>query len=279
MATTAPLGGDGNDYMVDNSSDTLANTMRGGNGNDVVDGGQGADKLYGDAGNDNLSGGVGNDSLEGGTESDILYGDAGNDLINGGGGEVNSGFYYITGGEQLWGDQAYGNGSAGADKFRLNAPTVANQAIETFVGSGTRYFNTGTLIGDFNAASDLIEFTAAMVGDGNTTLTTAVKDTVGGTFSGTSEMTIFRADSAASFGSQFGMSAFAAADVMSVIGNASAAFTLGAERLFVVDDGTSSAIFQFVSADTDALVEINELYLVSVVANNAALVAADFVLV
>ncbi len=290
------LGGDGNDYLYDNSNDGLGNTFRGGNGNDFVYGDEGADKLYGDAGNDNLTGGVGNDSLEGGTENDTLsagdgtdtllgqagndtlYGEAGNDLLNGGGGEVNSGLYYAVGGDVLWGDQIYGNGSTGADKFRLNAPTVANQAIEMTVGSGTYYFNTGTFIGDFNAASDLIEFSAAMVGDGNTTLTTAVKDTLGGTFSGTPEMTIFRSNVADSFGSNYGMSYFTAADVMAVIGNAAAPFTLGAERLFVVDDGASSAIFQFVSSDTDALVEINELYLVAVVAGNPALVAADFLL-
>ena len=288
------LGGDGNDYMVDLSSDSIGNTMRGGNGSDDINGDDGADKLYGDAGTDDLSGGAGNDSLEGGTENDdlaggdgvdtllgqagndSLYGDAGNDLVNGGGGEVNSGLYYIVGGDVLWGDQQFGSSSAGADKFRLNAPTVANQSLLAF--GDVRYFNTGTLIADFNAASDLIEFTAAMVGDGNTTLTTAVKDTAGGTFSGTSEMTIFRTDVNSDFGSQYNMNAFDAADVTAVIGNASAAFTLGAERLFVVDDGTASAIFQFVSSDTDALVEVNELFLVAVVANNSALVAGDFVL-
>jgi Ca2+-binding RTX toxin-like protein len=288
------LGGDGDDYLADYNTDGLGNTFRGGNGADDIDGDDGADKLYGDAGNDDLSGGAGNDSLEGGIENDdlsggegvdtllgqagndSLYGDAGNDLVNGGGGEVNSGLYYVVGGDVLWGDQQFGSSSAGVDKFRLNAPTVANQAIDAF--AGLRYFNTGTLIADFNPASDLIEFTAAMVGDGNTTLTTAVKDTVGGTFSGTSEMTIFRTNVAELFGSQYNMNAFDAADVTAVIGNASAAFTLGAERLFVVDDGTASAIFQFVSSDADALVEINELFLVAVVANNSALVAGDFVL-
>jgi Ca2+-binding RTX toxin-like protein len=291
------LGGDGNDTIYDNGYDGLANTMAGGNGNDNLQGGSAAEKFYGDAGADNIYGYAGNDSLEGGTENDFmqggddadtllgqagndsLYGGDGNDLINGGGGEVNSGVYYQTGGDNLWGDEQYGDGSAGTDKFRLNAPTVANKALETAVGSDFFYFNTGTFIGDFNPASDVIEFTAAMVGDGNTTLTTAVKDTVGGTFSGTPEMTIFRTDVAGTFGSQYGMSYFEAADVTAVIGNAAGAFALGAERLFVVDDGTSSAIFQFVSSDTDALVEINELYLVAVVADNAALVATDFLLV
>ena len=47
----------------------------------VINGGDGNDKLYGEAGFDRLYGGNGNDLLDGGTGFDQLYGEAGNDVL------------------------------------------------------------------------------------------------------------------------------------------------------------------------------------------------------
>ncbi len=70
-----------------NGDDTFTNytgkigIAYGGNGNDRLTGGYGADYLYGDDGNDILAGGAGNDSLYGGDDNDDLYGGDGNDHL------------------------------------------------------------------------------------------------------------------------------------------------------------------------------------------------------
>ena len=63
-----------------------------------------------------------------------------------------------------------------------------------------------------------------------------------------------------------------------MIGGADAAFTAGAERLFVIDNGTSSAIFQFTAANADEAVTVDELSLLAIVNGNANLGASDFTL-
>lgn len=61
-------------------------TVFGGLGNDRVSGDAGNDELHGDAGNDTLFGGDGNDTLFGGDGADELYGGAGNDRLESGSG-------------------------------------------------------------------------------------------------------------------------------------------------------------------------------------------------
>ncbi len=103
-------GGESHGYIIEWDgesvlSDTSANTLNGGNGNDLIYGGSGIDTIHGDADNDTLygldgndilfgdagadflSGGNGNDALSGGTGNDILYGNSGNDTLNGGDGD------------------------------------------------------------------------------------------------------------------------------------------------------------------------------------------------
>ncbi len=55
-------------------------TLEGGNGLDVLDGAAGNDSLEGGTGIDLLRGGSGNDRLRGGLGFDVIFGDAGNDL-------------------------------------------------------------------------------------------------------------------------------------------------------------------------------------------------------
>ncbi len=52
-------------------------------GNDVLEGGFGADNLYGEDGNDNLNGGSDNDYVAGGNGDDFVAGGAGNDNVYG----------------------------------------------------------------------------------------------------------------------------------------------------------------------------------------------------
>jgi len=61
-------------------------TIFGGLGTDRIEGGNGNDTVRGDEGNDTLYGNAGDDSLSGGDNTDILYGGDGNDTLDGGAG-------------------------------------------------------------------------------------------------------------------------------------------------------------------------------------------------
>ena len=86
------IGGNSADSLLGNAGDNLLagnagnDTLAGGNGNDSLDGGANDDTLSGDAGNDSLFGDVGNDSLAGGDDADTLQGFAGADTLAGGNG-------------------------------------------------------------------------------------------------------------------------------------------------------------------------------------------------
>jgi Ca2+-binding RTX toxin-like protein len=77
--------GDGADIIIVNSA--VPSTLRGGCGNDVIEGGSGADRLIGDPtgcpqpGNDSLDGRDGNDVVFGGPGADTLKGGSGNDTL------------------------------------------------------------------------------------------------------------------------------------------------------------------------------------------------------
>ena len=73
--------GDGNDVFDTNSALTAADTVYGGDGNDVIWSGAGDDVLDGGAGNDAILGEAGNDTFTGGTGDDTLYGEDGNDIF------------------------------------------------------------------------------------------------------------------------------------------------------------------------------------------------------
>ncbi|MGB3518172.1 MAG: hypothetical protein WBA43_17065, partial [Elainellaceae cyanobacterium] len=61
-------------------------TLIGGTGNDLLNGGADSDRIFGQAGNNTLIGGTGNDLLNGGADNDRIFGQAGNDRIFGGSG-------------------------------------------------------------------------------------------------------------------------------------------------------------------------------------------------
>ncbi|MFO0701090.1 MAG: putative Ig domain-containing protein [Nitrospira sp.] len=89
----------GNDVLTGGS---LNNVLYGGTGDDQLSGNAGNDQLLGEAGSDTLLGGEGDDVLEGGAEDDQLYGGVGADQLHGG-----------TGNDRL-------EGGAGNDTYRFN---------------------------------------------------------------------------------------------------------------------------------------------------------------
>ncbi|MBD2158543.1 calcium-binding protein [Leptolyngbya sp. FACHB-16] len=147
-------GGDGNDTIYGDRIPpgvivipTLGGNDRlsGGNGNDVLYGEEGNDTLNGDSGNDTLYGGIGQDILNGGSDADRLFGNAGNDTLNGGSGnDVLVG----TDGGLLEKDTL--TGGTGADTFYLcNIPGTV-----PFYASGNRF--DYALITDFERGIDRI---------------------------------------------------------------------------------------------------------------------------
>lgn len=296
-------GGTENDYLTGNdgndsiSGDAGADNLNGGNGNDILRGGADNDYLSGGVGNDNLIGDDGNDNLSGDDGNDTLNGSAGNDTIQGGAGDdvvyaglaTASTYAYSTSGDRLTGDWSYNSyQTTGKDLFRFEATAAfAAQSVDAdSVWNGTEYvnttkdmFNTGHFIDDFTKLEDKIQFARAMVGDGDALLENlTVKATAGGTFAQTSEMVIVQSDLTTDFSSSYGgyWSAINASEVVAAIGQADAAFAIGDKRLFVVDDGISSALFRFVSADADATVSATELKLIGVVDGQASLASTDF---
>src|SRR5688500_2418993 len=73
-------GGAGND-TIDASGVTVPVVILGGDGDDLINGGDGNDILLGGAGNDNISGSYGNDLIGGGKGRDALFSHFGNDLV------------------------------------------------------------------------------------------------------------------------------------------------------------------------------------------------------
>jgi trimeric autotransporter adhesin len=82
-------GGDGNDVIFGGEGDDFINgdagrdVITGGGGNDVIDGGSGDDQITGGLGNDLIDGGIGDDHLNGHYGKDVIYGGDGNDYISG----------------------------------------------------------------------------------------------------------------------------------------------------------------------------------------------------
>ncbi|MGI3211604.1 Hint domain-containing protein [Roseovarius tibetensis] len=141
-------GGDGDDLIFGNAgNDTVFgsdgdDTISGGRGDDRIDGGPGNDVLFGNDGNDRLLGGTGNDILDGGLGDDILDGGSGNDLIFGGDGNDT-----VVGGggdDTISGDSGANVllGGDGSDTF-----LGASDGDEIYGGSGGTDFDTIDLTG------------------------------------------------------------------------------------------------------------------------------------
>jgi Ca2+-binding RTX toxin-like protein len=276
-------GGDGNDTVVGDQGD---DSLYGNAGDDSLDGGANWDFIEGGEGNDSASGGEGNDFLEGEAGDDWLMGDAQNDILVGDsgsdalfGGSVTSTSTSSGDGDHLWGGERHGSGDGYGDFFVFNQISLTNGAVETYNGSGEFQFVAGATIGDFEPGVDVIAVAKEFVGNLDTTIDGAVvKAVAGGTFSSSAELVIVRADVADTF--VYSHSSFfdpiSAPAVTAVIGSASAAIAVNDTRLFVVDDGTNSALFLFQSNNGDATVAGDELYLLAAITEQSALTAADF---
>jgi len=124
LAVAAEIkGGPGNDRIqggggIDTITGDAGNDwLRGGDGADVIDAGAGNDHVFGELGDDDLTAGAGNDEMNGGDGNDNLDGGDGHDRIHGGAGDD-----LIFGGankDLLYGDDGNDFIDGGADKDHL----------------------------------------------------------------------------------------------------------------------------------------------------------------
>ena len=185
---TGPAPFDANDshnFIIGDDADNTINALggidsvQGGFGNDLVDGGVGNDSLYGQEGKDTLNGGDGNDSLFGGNFADTLNGGAGIDGLAGGTGDD-----LLDGGDDTVTDILSGG---------LGNDTLVWHTADDVYGGGADLFDTKTGkagdILDVGSASS-IDFTAIddgkiedvesvrMNGGGGTTVTIDANDVI-----------------------------------------------------------------------------------------------------
>ena len=94
-------------------------TVDGGNGADQLFGNLGADTLNGGAGDDVISGNAGGDTLDGGADDDIVHGGEGNDTLSGGTGDDE--LYGGDGNDTLYGINATDSASSSVTDGTLNS--------------------------------------------------------------------------------------------------------------------------------------------------------------
>ncbi len=234
------------------TGNALANVLYAGAGDNVLDGLGGIDTVsYRDAGAAvtaslatsaaQATGGSGLDTLLG---IERLVGSRFADRLTG-----NAGANRLDGGAGS--DRL--TGGAGADGFVLR-DTVGSDTITDFVSG------TDTL---------MIDRTRLPVGDGDALLEGAVRVSGPGGFAPSAELVIVGGNIAG---------AITAASAAARIGSAMSAYALGQDALFMVDNGSSSALYRFSSGDTDAQVEASELTLLALLSGTAATSVADVML-
>ncbi len=214
--------------------------------NNGIIGNSGANQLFGLSGNDSLSGSSGNDTLFGGGGNDILRGDSGNDTLAGG-----SESDTLTGG-------------SGLDLFVMDHLLIDTKTVyDTF---------TDFVAADDQVAIDMSAFTAsatARIGDGDTVVEGALTRGAAGGWGTANELVVFTSNTA---------NLTDAASAIATIGAATANIATDSRKIFVLDDGTSSAVWMFESDDGNNTVLASELTLLAVL-NSAVTTTADYIFV
>jgi Ca2+-binding RTX toxin-like protein len=133
---------------------------------------------------------------------------------------------------------------------------------DTLTGNGGKdNFVFNSLIGfdnvtDFSSVDDtcVVSQAGISIGNGDTIVDQGVVRSSSGGFTTSSELVIFTADITGTID---------ATKAAAQIGSATSAYTTGATRVFVVDNGTQTAIYRFTSSGADAIVSASELKLVA----------------
>ena len=163
-----------------------------------------------------------------------------------------------TAANQLVGNTAANtlNGLAGNDVLTggAGADTVTGgTGADTIVLSSTTGSDTVT---DFSTVDDTFRISMAgiPIGNGDTVVNGGVTRAAPGGFASAAELVIFTSNITG---------AITTTNAAAKIGSATSAYTAGANRLFVVDNGTETDIFRFRSSASNAIVSAAELTLVA----------------
>lgn len=154
------IGNAANNHLISSHYD---DTIRGEDGNDVLEGRDGDDMLYGDAGNDTLIGGNGIDSLYGSAGKDtlVVLGGTGSDDLYGGNGNDTGDFRAITDADMVFNSaqQTYAF-SAGGETFAMNSieKILAGPGDDLFVGA-----NAYTLTINGGAGTDTLDLSSSYI--------------------------------------------------------------------------------------------------------------------
>jgi hypothetical protein len=137
-------GGSGDDTISLGNAALPPAQLFGGNGNDVLTGGSGADQLFGGNGNDTLNGGDGNDVLFGGAGDDTVVGGKGTDTAFLGAG--NDTFIWFPGdGSDVV------DGGAGFDTLDFRGANISENITISANGSGALFSRVaGAVTEDLN---------------------------------------------------------------------------------------------------------------------------------
>ena len=254
---------------IDGTGNAGANTIIGNWANNVLDGSAGADRLVGDYGDDtylvdNLA-----DVIDeyGWTDIDSVQASVswalGDNLEN----------LTLTGSAAI---NATGNALANI-VIGNSAANILNggAGTDTLIGgAGNDVFNftsapaSDTII-DFASGTDKARIgqVAIHVGDGDNVVEGAVSVTGPNEFAASAELVIVSHNIAG------GITSTSAA---SAIGHANSAYTVGDTRLFVVDNGTDSAVYLFTASNADATIGANELTLVTTLQGTGSTGTGDY---
>jgi Ca2+-binding RTX toxin-like protein len=236
-------GGTGDDtYVTDSNTDTVVETSTGGvdTVNSSVNWTLGATlenlTLNGTA--PNGSGNSANNRITGNASNNHLNGGAGNDMLNGG-----------KGNDML-------NGGAGNDVL-VGGPGADRFSLTSEIGTDS--------VSDFLPGSDRVSF-QMNIGDGDLLVEGATTRRAPGGFATTAELVVMSRRAA-------GLTTTAAA---AAIGSATRSYAAGARRIFVVNNGTDTGVFLFVSAGAGASVSAAELKPLAIVKAVHTMHVADF---
>ncbi|MBK6864474.1 MAG: hypothetical protein IPG91_13485 [Ideonella sp.] len=300
----AMSGGGGNDiYVVDNLGDTVSEHLNEGSdlvqssvtftlgadiekltltGSAAIDGtgNNGKNTLIGNTAANTLDGKGGADAMKGGKGNDTYFVDHAGDVVTelagqGTADQVRSKITVTLAAEvenlRLTGTDAIdgtGNtldntlyGNAAANRFTGDA------GHDTFVIDGLLASDTIT---DFASGTDRLQVSMAAipVGDGDKLVEGAVVSAGPGGFDASAEFVVMTSDIAG---------VIDATAASSAIGSAFSAYAVGSKALFMVDNGTDSALYYFSALDADAAVEANELTLLATLQGTASTATSDLI--